>query len=203
MRKAVLSILCAVFCIVVLSCASGGGSGGGGSESTGQIIPGAWSWEAKTPADKTDGDQSICRLVQADEVINGETVHTYSLSGTVSAAIQYGVAECEIIPDEATLELLKTAKAVSFKVKGDGKKYQFEAPISTVRDWGFHVYLFDATEEETEYVIQMRMFMQPAWAEAVRFNQTRITKFIFKTKNATEGGPGDFSLKMWDLKLHM
>jgi len=202
MKKAVFSILCVVLCVAVFSCASGGGSGAG-NELAGQVIPGNWTWVPKTPADKTDGDTSICRVEEADEVIDGETVHVYKLSGTVNNANQYGVAECEVVPDEETLELIKNCKAVSFKVIGDGKRYQIEAPISTVTDWGFHTYFFDTGAEAVEYDAQMRMFMQPSWAAATIFNQKRITKFIFKTRNATEGGTGDFSLKIWDFKLHM
>jgi len=200
--KKLAVVLLALF--VAGSVFAGGGkdkkSGGG---SAGEVVAGTWTWVAKTPADKDDGDTSVCVLVEADEEIDGQMVHTYSLSGTVTNAIQYGLAECDILPDEATLELLKTCKAVSFKVTGDGRRYMFEAPISTVKDWGFHVYNFDTGPDTTEYVIQMRMFMQPSWAQSVLFNQSRIQKFIFKTKNAAEGGIGDFSAKMWDLKLHM
>jgi len=207
MKKAVFSIFCVVLCVAVFSCASGGGSSssgsGSGSELVGQVVPGTWTWQPQMPADKDNGDTSTCILEEADEVIDGETVHVYNLSGTITNANQYGLAECFITPDDETLELLKTCKAVSFKVKGDGKRYQIEAPISTVRDWGFHTYFFDTSDETAEYVVQMRMFMQPSWAEATRFNQTRITKFIFKTRNAAEGGVGDFSAKIWDLKLHM
>jgi len=208
MKKAVFSIFCVVLCVAVFSCASGGGGGGGskssaGSELAGQIIPGKWTWEPQTPADKDNGDTSICRLEETYDVINGETVRVNKLTGTITNANQYGLGECFIVPDEETLELLKTCKAVSFKVKGDGKRYQIEAPISTVRDWGFHTYFFDTSDEATEYVIQMKMFMQPSWAEATKFNQTRITKFIFKTRNAAEGGVGDFSATIWDFKLHM
>jgi hypothetical protein len=200
-QKALILLLCGTLCALIITCATGGGSSGGGS--TGEIVAGTWTWKGYTPADKGDGDTSICRVVIAEEVINGETVTTYSLSGTVTNALQYGLAECDIVPDEATLELLKTCKAVSFKVMGDGKRYNLEAPISTVHDWGFHVFGFEAPAEATEYVVQMRMFMQPSWAEAVRFNQSRIEKIIFKTRNQTEGGLGDFSVKIWDLKLHM
>ena len=202
MKKALFLLLCGALCAgLIVTCASSGGSSAGGD--TGEVIPGTWTWKGYTPADKGDGDTSICRVVIAEEVINGETVTTYSLSGTVTNALQYGLAECDIVPDEATLELLRTAKAVSFKVMGDGKRYNLEAPISTVTDWGFHVYGFEAPEEATEYVVQMRMFMQPSWAAQVRFNQARIEKLIFKTRNQSEGGLGDFSVKIWDLKLHM
>jgi len=189
--------------LVAGSVFAGGGKDKKGGGSTGEIVAGTWTWIPKTPADKDDGDTSICTLVEADEEIDGETVHTYTLSGTVTSAIQYGLAECFIEPDEATLELLKTCKAVSFKVTGDGKRYMLEAPISTVKDWGYHVFNFDTGPDTTEYVVQMRMFMQPSWAQSVLFNQSRIVRFIFKTKNAAEGGVGDFSAKIWDLKLHM
>jgi len=132
-------------------------------------------------------------------------VHTYALFGTVTNALQYGLAECDIVPDEETLELLRKCTAISFKITGDGKRYNIEVPLSTVKDWAFHVQSIQTVEGEvTDIFLPMRGFAQPAWTnEPVRFNQTLIQKIIFKTRNQSEGGLGDFSVKIWDLKLHL
>ena len=202
-QKALILLLCGTLCALLITCASSGGSSAGGD--AGEVVAGTWTWKGYTPADKGDGDTSICRVVIADEVINGETVRTYSLSGTVTNALQYGLAECDIVPDEETLALLRTCKAISFKIIGDGKRYNIEVPISTVKDWAFHVQAIATTEGQVEDIfLPMRAFMQPSWTnDPVRFNQNLIDKIIFKTKNQTEGGLGDFAVKIYDLKLHM
>jgi len=201
-QKALILLLCGTLCAFIVTCASSGGSAGG---DTGEVIAGTWTWKGYTPADKGDGDTSICNVVIAEEVIDGETVTTYALSGTVTNALQYGLAECDIVPDAETLELLRTCKAISFKIIGDGKRYNIEVPLSTVKDWAFHVQSIATTEGQVEDIfLPMRAFMQPAWTnEPVRFNQSLIQKVIFKTRNQTEGGLGDFAVKIWDLKLHM
>jgi len=202
-QKVLFLLLCGALCAVFATCASSGGSAA--NEAPGEVVAGTWTWKGYTPADKGDGDTSICNVVQADEVIGGESVHTYALFGTVTNALQYGLAECDIVPDEETLAQLRACKAISFKILGDGKRYNIEVPIPTVKDWAFHVQSIQTVEGEVvDIFLPMRGFAQPAWTnEPIRFNQSLIQKIIFKTRNQTEGGLGDFSVKIWDLKLHL
>jgi hypothetical protein len=203
--KILLALVCGMLCFGIAACGSSGGGGGGGAQPTasaGEVIAGNWNWEA---VEQGGGDTSTSTLVVAEEVIDGATVTTYTFSGVVRDGIQYGLAECRIAPaDEETLANLHTAKSVSFKMIGDGKIYNIEIPINTVTDWGFHYRPIETVDGQmVEFDIPFRGILQPAWAQTVRFNQTRVTHVIIKTKNATEGGLGEFKVKVWDLQLHM
>jgi hypothetical protein len=197
-QKTMVLVLCVALIAGVFSCTSTGGGGG-------QVVSGTWTWTPYTLGTKDNGDTSFCNLREADEEIGGATVHTYILSGEVNMSIQYGLAECDIVPDAETLELLKTCKAISFKILGDGRRYNIEVPITTVRNWAFHVQSIATTEGEVEDIfLPMAAFMQPSWNDQPRpFNRNLIEKIIFKTKNNAEGGLGNFSVKIWDLQLHM
>jgi len=202
-KKALLSLLCVALCAVIFACASGGGGGGGAkaADSGPSEISGKWKLEPHN--DANDKGTSTIIMTEADEVINGVTVKTYKFKGVVTDAIRYGVVDATLTPDDETLEYLKAAKAISFKMLADGRPYVIEAPISTVTDWGFHRYTIKTTAGEVqEHNIQMRMFMQPAWATAVRFNQSRLTSIRIQTVNAAEGGLGPFEFKVWDIKLY-
>jgi len=99
---------------------------------------------------------------------------------------------------------MKTAKAISFKIlTTDGRTYNVEAPLSTVTDWGFHRYTVKTVANEVqEPYIEMRMFMQPAWATTVKFNKERLTRFRIQSLNAAEGGLGPYEFKFWDFKIY-
>jgi len=201
-RKLVISILCAVFCIVIFACASGGGGGGGKAAPVSKEgFLGKWTYEEKADAD--DGGSSTITKTEATETIDGVSVKTYKFKGTVTNQTQYGLAQVTMTPDDETLALLKTASAISFKLVGDGRPYVIEAPISTVKDWGFHRYTIKTNPGEMqEYKIDMRFFMQPAWATIVKFNKERLTSIRIQTVNAAEGGVGPFEFKIWDLKVY-
>lgn len=203
MKKSLIVALVMVFTLA-LSCASGGGAAKG-SDSPGEVFVGNWTWERVSDGKAADGDTSICTVVEAQEEIDGKTVTTYTITGTVTQAVQYGIAHWTVTPADAeTLEKLKVAKSVSFKAQGDGKKYLVELPINTVLDWGFHVRTVTTEEGAViEPVLQMRSFNQPAWASSARFNQNLLTHVNLKTQNAVEGGTGDFKIKMWDFKLYL
>jgi len=201
-KKALISLFCVAFCVVIFACASGGGGGGGAAASgPSEGFLGKWTYEES--ADANDGGSSTITKTEANETIDGVAVKTYKFKGNVTDKTKYGLAQVEIKPDEETLALFKTAKAISFKLLGDGRPYVIEAPISTVTDWGFHRYTIKTNPGEVqEYNIQMRMFMQPAWATAVKFNQQRLTMLRIQTVNAAEGGVGPFEFKVWDLKVY-
>jgi len=202
-KKALISLLCVAFCVVIFACASGGGGGGGGAAASGPSEGFLGKWTYEESADAGDGGSSTIAKTVADEVIDGVTVKTYKFKGVVTDKAKYGLAQVAMTPDEETLALFKTAKAISFKLLGDGRPYVIEAPISTVTDWGFHRYTIKTNPGEVqEYNIQMRMFMQPAWATAVRFNQSRLTMLRIQTVNAAEGGVGPYEFKIWDIKVY-
>jgi hypothetical protein len=200
-KEMVLAILVGALCAMVLSCGSSGG-GGAASGNAGEVFVGNWTWSPEEDAE----DTSTCFMVIAEEVIGGQTVTTYAFSGTVTNDKQYGLGQWSITPaDEETLEKLRTAKNISFKIIGDGNRYQVEIPITTVKDWGFHVRNINTEPAGTmiEQDLMIRSFSQPGWAVTVPFRQNLVTRINIKTRNNAEGGLGDYSVKIWDLKLHM
>ena len=188
-------LLCGALCAIIFACVS--------TPKGPQIVAGNWEWIPKpaTPG----GDTSFCRLAVAEEEIDGRTVTVYNLSGTVTMAIQYGLSECDIVPDLPTMDLLQTCEAVSFKILGDGKTYNVEFPIETVTDWAFHTSnIYTEVGEVVEVLIPIASIMQPSWtSNPVDFEQKLLQKLIFKTKNNVEGGPGNWSVKIWDFAIHV
>jgi hypothetical protein len=201
-KKVLFSILCAALCVVIFACASSGGGGGEKKASgSGEGYLGVWTFEES--ADAGDGGSSTITKTEATETIDGASVKTFLFKGVVTDKTKYGLAQVAMVPDEQTLALLKTASAISFKLKGDGRPYVIEAPISTVKDWGFHRYTIKTNPGEVqEYKIDMRFFMQPAWAAIVKFNKERLTMIRIQTVNAAEGGVGPYEFKIWDLKVY-
>jgi len=193
--KLVVFILCVALCAVIYSCAS--------TPKGPSVVAGSWEWVPKpaTPG----GDTSFCELAVTEEVIDGRTVSVYNLSGTVTMSIQYGLSECDIVPDIPTMDALKTCESISFKIIGDGKTYTIEAPLPTVTDWAFHTFnIYTEPGKVQDVLLPVAAFMQPSWTNTlVDFEQNLLEKLIFKTKNNAEGGEGEWSVKIWDLALHV
>jgi len=204
MKKALLSLICAAFCVVIFACASGGGSGGGAAASSAPSVGVPANFKVEPHDDSNDKGTSTMAMTVAEEVIDGVKYTTYKFKGEVTNKIQYGVVDAGLTPDDETLARLKTAKAISFKmVTTDGRTYNVEAPLSTVKDWGFHRFpVKNVANEVAEHKIEMRMFMQPAWASGVRFDQQRLTMLRIQSLNAAEGGMGPYEFKVWDFKLY-
>ncbi|WP_461246632.1 hypothetical protein [Treponema sp. R6D11] len=202
-RKALLSLLCVALCAIIFACASSGG-GGSAAASSGPLVAVPATFKVEPHDDSDDKGTSTMVMTIADEVIDGVKYTTYKFKGTVTDKIKYGVVDAGLTPDDATLEVMKIAKAFSFKIlTTDGRTYNVEAPLSTVQDWGFHRFpVKTEANVVAEPNIEMRMFMQPAWAAQVKFNQQRLTRFRIQSLNAAEGGLGPYEFKVWDFKLY-
>jgi len=200
-KKLLLSLLGVALCAVIFACASSV-SGGGADLKPAEGVPAVFKVEPHDDSD--DKGSSTMFMTVAEEVIDGQKFTTYSFKGEVTNKIQYGVVDAGLTPDDETLARMKTAKAISFKIlTKDGRTYNVEAPLSTVTDWGFHRYTVKTVANEVQDVyIEMRMFMQPSWASAVKFNKERLTKFRIQTLNAAEGGMGPYEFKFWDFKIY-
>jgi len=204
-QKAVILVLCVVLCAFGFSCASSGGGGSGPDAAAAPAIsePYHGVWELTGDDDSGDKGTSTVTLTEAEEEIDGKTVKTYRFVGEVTNGTQYGLISAILTPDADTLAVLKKCSAISFKLLGDGRPYNVEAPISTVTDWGFHRFPIKTTPGTAqEYKIDLKMFQQPSWATAVRFNKERLTMIRVQTFNAAEGGIGPFDFKIWDITLY-
>jgi hypothetical protein len=198
-QKLMLSLLCGVLCFALITCASGGG-GGGAPAAGGDPVVGVWEFEANK--DANDGGTATVTMNEVAGEIDGVAVTFQHCFGEVTDATKYGLIDITFTPDEDTLALLKTARAISIKMLGDGAPYIIEAPISTVTDWGFHRYTINTEAGVVQdHYIEMRMFMQPPWAQPVRFNRERLTSLRITTRNAAEGGLGPFDFTIMEISL--
>jgi hypothetical protein len=200
-KKVLISLLCAAFCVVIFACAS---SGGGGGKASGAEEEFNANFTLEPNDDSNDKGTSKIVMTEAEETIDGVKYKTWKFKGEVTDKIKYGVVDATCKPDEETLARMKIATAISFKmITTDGRTYNVEAPISTVTDWGFHRFpVKNVANQAVEHKIDMRFFMQPAWAATQKFNKERLTMFRIQSLNAAEGGLGPFEFKVWDFKIY-
>ncbi|MCL2765643.1 MAG: CIA30 family protein [Treponema sp.] len=195
MQKVLALVLCGALCVVMISCATGGGSGEFGP---GVLAVGEWNvYNDRT----SDGGSSISYLNIIEEVIDGQTKSVKHVTGEVTEQFRYGFAGWGLDADEATTELYKTARALSFTILGDGKRYSLKFKISSVTDYCYHEYAFQTEEGVVEtFEIPMRFLMQPSWGNPARLNQSLVTGVEWQTHESWR--PGTFDIKMWDFKIH-
>ena len=196
-QKVLFLVLFGALCAVILSCAGLGGSGGPAVLATGE-------WMTYTDQG-SDGGSSTANMVIAEEEIDGVTVTTYTVSGNVTTQFEYGFAGWGIDADEETMERYKTARALSFKIIGDGNRYSIKFKISSVRDYCYHEYTFETVANQAITVeVPMMFFMQPSWGTNVRFNPALVTGVEWQTHESSRTHPNNnpFRVKMWDFMIH-
>jgi len=195
-KKALILVLCGLLCAAIFSCAS---LGGGGAPI---LAVGEWM----TYSDQSnDGGSSTANMVTAEEVINGETVTTHTVTGNVTTQFEYGFAGWGIDADEATMNALKTARMLSFRIIGDGKRYSIKFKISSVRDYCYHEYTFETLDGQEMLVeVPIQFFMQPSWGTSVRFNPALVTGVEWQTHESWRLDPRNnpFRVKMWNFMIH-
>jgi hypothetical protein len=188
------AFLAGLFFVLPVSCASTGGAGG---ESAG--VAGAWAWGSFT--DAANGGTSKIRLIENIERIDGEPLMTYSIDGEITGQYQYGYAGWYAIPDDPTLELLKTARAFTFKAEGDGSVYDVMLCTSDIADAAYYRTTFTARKDQvTAVTVRVGQLAQPAdWGVKKPFNQDMAVQIQFQTTN--NGRPGTFKVKIYDLRI--
>ena len=186
-------VLCFAIFAAILSCATSGPV-----KPAPVLATGEWM----TYNDRgSDGGSSISELNEIQEEINGEMVTVYHVTGNVTEQFEYGFAGWGLDADDATYGRYKTADALSFYILGDGKKYTIKFKIDSVTDYAYHEYTFETTAGEAEYIeVPMMFFMQPAWGNPIRFDQTLVTGVEWQTHESWR--PDSFEIKMWNFKIH-
>jgi hypothetical protein len=147
---------------------------------------------------KDNGGSSTVTMAQATR----DGMPAYRFTGRVTNQYQYGFAGWGIVPDAATLANLRTAKGISFKVLGDGKRYtvKFRLDANTVKDFGNHEFTFPTTAGEVITVeVPIRMFMQPPWAERVRLDQSKVMDITWQTHESWR--PDSYDITIWDVRI--
>jgi len=206
MKKAtvVLLVLIGALCAMALSCASSGGGKAASSElGTGTLAIGEWR-----PYDDQEGNDgsSTSELTEAEEVIDGQTVKTYTVKGNITTKYQYGFAGWAIDPDEETFERFKKATGFSFKILGDGQRYTIKYKTTDCQmDHCYYEYGFNTEAGEVVYVeVPIKMFMQPSWGQWKRLNQNNVFGVEWQThenwRKSTTTNP--FEIKIWDFKVY-
>ncbi|MDR0375779.1 MAG: CIA30 family protein [Treponema sp.] len=177
------------------SCVSTASSGGVAEEG----VPGGWAWGSFN--DSANQGSSRIALIERPEEIDGNILMTYNISGEITDTYQYGYAGWYAIPDEATLELLKTARGFSFKIAGDGQAYKVMVSTADITDAAFYGREFVAKkDQETTVAFMMRQLAQPEdWGAKKPFNQDQAIQIQFQTTN--NGKPGTFKVKVYDLRV--
>ncbi|MCL2196734.1 MAG: CIA30 family protein [Treponema sp.] len=199
--KMFVLILCGALCAVILSCGSTGGAAADTGTGPGVLATGEWM----AFNDVNDKGSSTSTITSAEEVIDGKTVMVHHVVGNVTTQFQYGFAGWGLDADTDTIERYKTAKVLSFWIKGDGKAYSIKFKTSNVRDYGYFEYRF-ATEADTPLYVEVPItfFMQPSWAEIVRKNQLLVTGVEWQTHESWRklGNSNPFEIKIWNFMVH-
>jgi len=159
-----------------------------------RITVGNWKWGTYT--DKEDKGTSTISIAA-----NGEKL---DVSGNVALVPGqgWGMAVAEGEPNTETLTSLKSADAIKFKIKGDGKKYKIEIKTSDIKDHShFQIRFATIKDQEMEITIPYSWLRQENWGTQVTFDKQKITSVAFHGR-AEEGitRVGNFAFTIWDVK---
>jgi len=157
------------------------------------------NWEWLVNGDEDSGGTSVITMTEGKE--EGKTAYTFK--GNITNAYEYGFVNVKLIPDEATLEHLKKAKGLSFKVIGDGDPYAVKIVTSDVKDYAYYEYRFDTVKDQTiTVVVPVEFLMQPSWGKPVGSAvNTSLAQFV-EYQTTRNGAPGPFAFKLWDFRVH-
>ena len=186
--KTAVLLLCAVFIALAFSCGStGGGSAGKGS------------WEVKVNGDQNNGGSST--ITMAEETKEG--LPAYGFKGNITNKYQYGFVNVTLNPDDAALEELKQAKAISFRFQGDGDKYAVKIVTSDIKDFAYFENQFETKDgQPITVIIPVDFLFQPSWGKPIGAKvNLDLAKFV-EFQTTRNGSPGPFEFKLWDFRVH-
>jgi hypothetical protein len=186
MKKAQIVFLafCVVSMALIFSCASSAPAGGG-----------SWSWRVE--ADESSGGSST--ITMKEETLEG--LPGYSFNGAITHKYEYGYVDVKVTPDDAMMNTLKKAKAISFRFMGNGERAKVKIPTSDVKDYAYFLYEFDTVDGQPQTVIvPIAYLMQPSWGKAVgaaiNLDLAEWVEFEY------QGPVGPYAFKIWDLRVH-
>jgi hypothetical protein len=182
--KMVSLLICVASLALVLSCASGAPAGGG-------------SWEWRVDTDKGNGGTSTINM--SDETMDGLPGHAFQ--GNITKKYEYGYVNVQLTPDDAMLDQLKKAKAISFRVVGNGEPLSVKITTSDVKDYAYFEYSFETVDGKPQTVIvPVEYFMQPSWGKVVG-NTVNLANSQF-IEYQFQGPAGPYAFKLWDFRVH-
>ena len=149
--------------------------------------------------DNESGKSSTITLVTANETINEQSFTTYRIHGTIETDGWTGLTGT---PDTAALQALKTMTSFSFWALGDGKEYSVMFPTSDTNTSaaGYNHYqktFNTANGAPVQVTVSVPGGLSPLTASSTSFVQNNIQEILFRLPV-----PGDYDLKIWDIRLH-
>lgn len=148
------------------------------------------------------GPGSSVNFSMGKELIDGLEKDVFTFDANVGGG---NLAYAEVMnydPDIA--ELLKTANGIRFKVLGDGKQWIVAFPATNVKDYGWHMGRFTATNNrivDVDVPFSTLRQLTP-FAERVRFNKELIIGMHFGRTWYIEGGRSPATIKIFDVELY-
>jgi hypothetical protein len=169
---------------LIFSCASSGSTSEGG-----------WEWNVGTDA----GNGGSSTITMSDETLEG--VPGYAFKGTITKKYEYGFVNVQLRPDDAMLGQLKQAKAISFRILGNGDKFAVKITTSDVKDYAYFEYQFETVDGQPQtVVVPIEYFMQPSWGQAVAASVNLANADFIEYQYQGPAGPYEF--KLWDFRVH-
>jgi len=155
---------------------------------------GTWTWREYN--DSANGGTST--ITKTD---NGGG--SYTFSGNVTTAYEYGFAGWSVTPDAATLPYLKAASSISFKANGAAKTYVVIMKTTNITDYSDYQTTFTTNGNNKLITIPMKSFKSPGWgaSKGTSFNKNDATQFYIQA-TAASTRTGSFSVTISDLKLN-
>jgi len=186
MKKALMVslVLCAAFMALVFSCASSGGGGGG-------------TWEWRTATDSGNGGTSTITMSEETQ----EGLPAYAFKGNITKVYEYGFVNVQLVPDDATMELLKKATAISFRTIGNGEKFAVKIVTSDVKDYAYFENQYETVDgQPITVIIPIDYLFQPSWGTSIGAKiKLDLAQFI---EYQYQGPAGPYEFKLWDFRVH-
>jgi len=136
-------------------------------------------------------------ILKTNDVIEGESVTSYNLSGFRVEGDLAWTGALTIIT-HATLEAMKTMKAFSFKVLGDGNAWAVLLTTKDTLEGDGHGKIFSTTKDKiTTITVNVDELKQEGYGKQTPFIQENIHLLQFYLCN-----PGPCHLKIWDIRSH-
>jgi len=157
-----------------------------------------WTWTVN--GDEDNGGSST--ITMKEETIS-KGVTGYSFAGAITNKYEYGFVNVKLTPDDATLDKLKTATGLSFKIVGDGDDYAVKIITSDVKDYAYYEYRFPTVKgQPITVVVPVGFLMQPSWGKAVGASVNTQLAQLIEFQTTRNGSPGPFEFKLYDFKLY-
>jgi hypothetical protein len=180
---------CGLLLALVFACATGGSV----AKSTDSVF------EWRTTTDDGNGGTSTITMTEGTE----EGLPAYSFAGNITNDYEYGFVCVQLMPDDATLEQLKNAKAISFRVQGDGDALAVKITTSDITDYAYYEYRFDTVDGvPATVIVPVEYFMQASWGKPVGSMINLANSQFVEFQTTRNGSPGPFAFKLWDFRVH-